>query len=406
MLCRLLDAIGSALFRIIRRSGLARGKQAPRGAAPRRILVIQLDHLGDAVISLPMLSRLRERFPMAAIDALCGVWNRELFAATGLVERVHVLRFNRFARDWRRVALFWPLALLLTALKLRKRYDLAIDVRGEFPLAWFMWILAARRRIGWVCGGGGFLLTDSVPYLPGRPEHLSRLALLQAIGIDAGLHDGEGRLPPGAEARAAVRQRLDGLPRRHGPLIVVHVAAGTPAKNWPVASWQRLIGRLTRHHQAIVVLVGAAGDTPRARQVKSGLSRQRVHDWVGQLSLCELVALLEQADLFIGADSGPAHLAAAAGTSTLVLFSGTNRIEQWRPRGTKVVVLSRAVTCAPCARKRCPLADHPCMTGISVEAVSRAAARLLDGDGGRTWQANALASRSQTVPQAALVERP
>src|SRR5205814_6167405 len=65
--------------------------------------------------------------------------------------------------------------------------------------------------------------------------------------------------------------------------------------------------------------------------------------------------------VFVGADSGPAHLAAAAGANVLVLFSGTNDPRQWRPWGDRVRVLQHSVSCAPCNLRRCPLADHPCL---------------------------------------------
>jgi heptosyltransferase-2 len=87
------------------------------------------------------------------------------------------------------------------------------------------------------------------------------------------------------------------------------------------------------------------------------------------------VAVLERADLFLGADSGPAHLAAAAGTPSVVLFSGTNRSGQWRPWSRNTLVLRKNVPCQPCHRKICPLADHPCLTGLDPDRVARVARR-------------------------------
>jgi ADP-heptose:LPS heptosyltransferase len=79
--------------------------------------------------------------------------------------------------------------------------------------------------------------------------------------------------------------------------------------------------------------------------------------------------LIAEAELFIGADSGPAHLAAAVGTPAIVLFSGTNRVEQWRPWGARVAVLRHEVACSPCHRQTCPWADHPCMTRLAPNEV-------------------------------------
>jgi heptosyltransferase-2 len=103
-------------------------------------------------------------------------------------------------------------------------------------------------------------------------------------------------------------------------------------------------------------------------------------DLVGELSTAELVAVIEQADLFVGADSGPAHIAGAVGTPTVVLFSGTNRARQWRPAGRDVRVLKHPTECSPCHRHECPLADHPCMRGISAQQVIEVVEEFLAGD--------------------------
>ena len=126
---------------------------------PRRILLIQLDHLGDAILTTAMLPPLRRRYPRATIEVLASPWNRDVFENAPEVDRVHISRTNRFARHGR---LGWPLAAVWDGLWLRRRrYDLAIDVRGEFPLALILWLSGARYRLGWNCGGGGFLLSGS-----------------------------------------------------------------------------------------------------------------------------------------------------------------------------------------------------------------------------------------------------
>ena len=87
---------------------------------------------------------------------------------------------NRFVRP----RCFGVAAMLWCGWQLRRRkIDLAIDVRGDFPIALLIWLSGARRRLGWDCGGGCFLLTDSPAYLAGRPEVESRRALLAALGI-------------------------------------------------------------------------------------------------------------------------------------------------------------------------------------------------------------------------------
>jgi heptosyltransferase-2 len=383
----LVDLLGGALWRAAR---LVRRWFSYRGGAeavnlasfqPERILLVQLDHLGDGLITTAMLPLLRRRWPMARIEVLASSSNRAVFESLSEVDRVHVAPVNRFARRWW-LRLAWLPALVAWGLRLRRLgVDLAIDARGEFPLALLCWLSGARVRVGWNCGGGGFLLTHSARYVPDRPEIASRLALLAELGIrPAAGESWYRRFRPSPEARQRIAARRSEI--QSGPLVVVHVGAGTPAKQWPPEKWRAVIAGLRGRCGARVVLVGGAAERSIAAAIRDGWSSLAV-DWTGQLDLEELAALIEQADLFLGADSGPAHLAAAVGTPVVVLFSGTNQPEQWQPRGSRVVVVRQAVACSPCHRRACALSEHPCMTALDPTAVLTAAAWMLEGRCGR-----------------------
>ena len=255
----------------------------PPSSDPRSILLVQLDHLGDAVITTGMLQALRKHYPQAAIEVLCSPWTQELFAACPEVNQVYVSKVNRFSRQDRRG---WVWDILRWGWRLRRRrYDLAIDVRGEFPLALLIWLTGARRRLGWNCGGGGFLLTDSPAYVPGRPETESRQALLNLLGVAPPEPLGAWRpaFDPGEESRQWIDRELARLDRQsnqvlarvalpqahlpalvrstavgHRPLIVLHIGSGMDAKRWPVQHWRELLGRLIVEHDARVILVGTA----------------------------------------------------------------------------------------------------------------------------------------------------
>lgn len=381
LVCTVIDAIGWSVVYVARglRAALRLlgwDQPAPVARIPRSILIVQLDHLGDAIISLPMLRALRRAYPRARIDVLCGEWNAELFAACGHVDHVYSSRMNRFARSVRRLA--WIASVLWWGWRLREvKYDVAIDVRGELPLALLMWLSGARRRVGWAAGGGGFLLTDSPRWVPRRAEHLSRRALLAILGIHDANATGwsEPAFVPSQTAREQIDTELSRVVNAQ-PLIVFHVAAGTPAKEWPRQRWAQLAERAAVEFSAKIVLVGAAADRDIAMHVTACVPPDSVVDRTGAYGITQLAALLERAGVFVGADSGPAHLSAAVGTPTVVLFSGTNRHEQWQPRGRHVMVVRHAVDCSPCHRTRCPLADHPCLSRLSVDDVLAAMREL------------------------------
>lgn len=388
VLFTLVDFLGTVAFRGLRAiqwaiNRIARGAHAfPQAASeeePRVILLVQLDHLGDAVISTVMLHALRRRYPEATIEVLVGEWNQMLFEAIPEINRVHVSRINRFTRGRR---FGWLLATLWWGWKLRRRkVDLAIDVRGEFPLAVLLWLSGAKRRVGWACGGGGFLLTDSSCYEANRPEVASRLALLAQLGIQPPAGEvWQPQFHPTEQARRQASQWWEYVQARTastGPRIVVHVGAGTMAKRWPAEHWRELIGWLVVRFPAQVVLVGSKTDRIIARHILGPRPRDGVADWTGQLNLVELAAVVEQADLFVGSDSGPAHLAAAVGTPVVALFSGTNEPHQWQPAGRHVQVVRQQVSCSPCHREQCPLDGHPCMTALRPERVAEVVEHMM-----------------------------
>ncbi len=370
LLFAVIDSIGWWL-----RRRFSPSQAKPRAAAMppgdvRRILLVQLDHLGDAIITTAMLPPLRRAFPTASIEVLASARNSALFSACEEIDRVHVARLNRFTS---RLPGIWLPAMLVWAWRLRRRtYDLGIDVRGEFPHALLLWLAAVRHRVGWNAGGGGFLLTDSPEFVPQRPETESRAALLETLGLQP-----DAPIVPQLTARPDDRlwpQLVDAKRRRR---IVLHIGAGTPAKRWPVTHWRELLGRLILNGEFQIALVGGTGDQQRAAEILGDQPWPHVVNATGKLELARTAALLTGADLFIGADSGPAHLAAALDTPVVVLFSGTNHAAQWQPRSDRVAVVRHDVACSPCHLRNCLWAEHPCMTRIAPTEVLAAAMTML-----------------------------
>jgi heptosyltransferase-2 len=412
LLVHALDLAGTVLMTIVRRLRPIRPVDSPK-----RILVVQLDHLGDAVLSTPLLAELRTAYPEAVIDVLASPSNREVFEADPNVDRVQVAErtwFERRPDRWDLLSAVWRLGLSLRG----RGYDLGIDVRGDVLTVLVLTLAGVPRRVGWSMGGGAFLLTDVAAWIPGRHEVRSRLALLTRLGITPDL-SARVDVHVSDEDRIAVARRLaEAWPRRgsrrieahariarHGrlgeereprpssksiesirdaadwlhadrfsalsPLLAVHLGAGMAAKRWPPRSWKTLIGRFLNAGWRVVV-VGGHEDLPLSTVLEP---HDQLRDWTGTLTVTETTALLERADLFIGADSGPAHLAASAGTLSVVLFSGTNQPRQWRPWSRHSLILRHRVRCHPCHQKVCPLLDHPCMSGLSPDRVYKSALR-------------------------------
>jgi ADP-heptose:LPS heptosyltransferase len=413
VLVHAFDFLGRLVMAIVRRFTRVR-----KGDLPRRILLVQLDHLGDAVLSTPLIAELRAAYPQATIDVVASPSNHEVFEADPHVNRVQVAErtwFERRPERWGLVTAVWKLGRSLR----EHRYDLGIDVRGDVLSVLVLALARVPRRVGWSMGGGAFLLTDVAAWIPGRHEVRSRLALLRSLGItpdertrvEVNVRDLDRitiarrlaeawprRAPRRIEAyaRAALRERgfegrsarvssspvpeaiVGGADWLHAdrfssrpPLLAVHLGAGNAAKRWPARAWKVLVERFLSSGWRVVV-VGGIDDVPLSSVLEP---HDRLRDWTGSMTVAQTTAFLERADLFIGADSGPAHLAASAGTLSVILFSGTNQARQWRPWSRHSLVLRHRVPCHPCHQKVCPLAGHPCMAGLHPDRVYRGAMR-------------------------------
>jgi lipopolysaccharide heptosyltransferase II len=357
LLARLFDAAGALLFFWTRRGRKSEGF--------RRILVIRLDQLGDAVLALPAVSALKKCFPAAEIDFFSGPWARELAEYHPDINRVFVFEHSYFSA---RVPFFSTLTEWLGfILRFRRnRYDLAVDFRGDVRTNLLMFFSGAGRRVGRGITGGGFLLTDLVPETPSRHQIERNLDCVRILGCEVEAPPLELYYPPAT--LGILRQREpEFFAAAVRPWIVVHIGSGYPSKRWPAANFFRLIDQILASWPGSVILVGQESERRLAEPFlrKSG----RIFNLIGRTTITELCAILDSADVYVGNDSGPTHMAALLGKKVIVLFSGTNEAEYWRPLGKAVTVVRRPVPCSPCHERDCPLPRHDCMENITVEEV-------------------------------------
>jgi ADP-heptose:LPS heptosyltransferase len=155
--------------------------------------------------------------------------------------------------------------------------------------------------------------------------------------------------------------------------VAVHIGAATPSKRWSEDSFASLLHELHASTEAEMLLLGGSEDMPVAHEILDDV-KCPVVNLVGRLSLRELAAVLKECRLFIGGDSGPAHLAAACGVPVVSLFSAANDPAVWKPWGPRVTILTRRPDCSPCGSHLCRRTDgYFCMDEIGVEKVMDAA---------------------------------
>jgi exopolysaccharide biosynthesis WecB/TagA/CpsF family protein len=355
--------------------------------APRRILAVQLADIGDMTLTLPALGSLRASFPRAHLTVLTTP------GAAAVVPPLCADRIMTMQRAPRSLAGLWGWLRLLAAL-VGGRFDTVFVFHhlstGAGSLKYALIAAAAgvlaghSRRYG-LENGRGFFLTDRLSDDGFGAQHQAEYwrALVALAGAVQ---------PPPADARPhttpADRAWAAALAPSAGIRLVVHAGSGgySRARRWDPAAFAETIGLLTRENPALqVVLVGGPGDDgPAVRELLAAASPPiAVLDLIGKTTLGQLSALLATADVFLGADSGVMHLAAAAGARVAALF-GPSNAAAWRPYTPegRAIVLRSGVECSPCsyvetgvgARDGC--AARTCMRLITPQMAASAVSAL------------------------------
>jgi heptosyltransferase-1 len=172
-------------------------------------------------------------------------------------------------------------------------------------------------------------------------------------------------------ARPEEKKRIDAYWRENDlagkKAVVLHIGAGNAFRDWGADNLAALSDLLAGRSGVKVILVGSAGDKPREKEIL-GTIRRPVLSLVAELNLIELRELLGQAALFVGPDSGPMHIAAAAGTPIVALF-GPTLPENFGPWQAEATLIARDLDCRPCRQRRCITDDFRCLRSIRPEEV-------------------------------------
>jgi ADP-heptose:LPS heptosyltransferase len=308
------------------------------------VLFITATRIGDAVLSTGLLGWLIERHPDARITIACGPLAAPLFTEVPGLRRILVVRKRPANLHWPRL---WRDCL-------GQRWNLVVDLRRS-ALAWLL--RADERRL---------------PPRSDATTHRVRL-LGRTLGLDP---PPAPRLWTAPRHEAAAAGLLPAGPR----VLALAPTANWPAKTWPTERFAELARRLTAPGAplagAAVMVAGGPGEEPSARPVLEAVPADRRIDLLGQ-DLLTAGAALRRAALFVGNDSGPMHLAAAAGAPTLGLF-GPTRDAHYAPWGPRSAVLrtTESVEQLTGAADFDPGAPRSLMGSLTVEAVEQAALAL------------------------------
>lgn len=337
-----------------------------------RILVIRYRFIGDTILTVPFLRNLRAACPDATIDVLVGPQSGSVLANCPYVDELitfDTTRFHKYDSGAGSKKSFFHYASLLR----KRRYDTVFVLKRSLSSAALAFLTGADRRIGYATAGRGFLLTRAVNWNKHVHEVDSLLSVLEAAEIE--VNDRSLEAFPTNEERTRIESMVPDLATDR-PRLLIHAAAAHPDKMYPLQSWSVVLRTLVEQHGYLPFFTGAERDYELYFSL-AGMAGVDGVNLAGKLTLRESMALYERMSLAVCVDSGPAHLAAAAGVPTVSIFGPTDP-ERWKPYGEMHrAVFDRSISCSACAQKK-ELTEHHCLLKLAPVLVLRAVDELIE----------------------------
>ncbi len=344
----------------------------------RRLLCVRLDSIGDVLMTTPAIRAFRDTLgcKVTLLTSAAGA------ATVPFIPEVDdVIEFGApWMKAGGRCATAPGAATADFAMIERLREDrfdgaviFTVYSQNPLPAAYLCTLAGIPLRLAHCRENPYRLLSDWVPDL--EPQELLRheverqLDLAAAVGCSTANRLLSFAVP--AASRAKVGREIGAVKR---PLVVVHPGASAASRRYPPESYARAIDLLIEETGCEAMLTGDAWEEELVRTVRDAM-RRPTRSLVGRLGLGELGALIDEADLLVSNNTGPAHVAAALGTPVVDLYALTN--PQHTPWQVPSRVLNHDVPCRNCYKSVCPAGHHDCLRRVPPELVAAAARELL-----------------------------
>ena len=340
----------------------------------KNILVRGTNWIGDAVMTIPAVTAIRNTFPEATISVLAKPWVAEVYRLCPAVNEIIL-----FHDPGSHSGIQGKIRL---AGELRtKRFDAAILLQNAIEAAVISFLAGIPIRAGYNSDARGFLLTHSVQRTKTIKEvHQINYYMEMVKSLGCRLAEKSVCLQPDRDFASVSGDIF----RQHGikggikgDRLLIGMAPGAtygPAKKWFPERFAAVADRLIDEFSAQVVLLGSGEDRKSAEQVEQK-SRHPLFNLSGHTNLKEAIAVMARCNLFISNDSGLMHVAGALDVPLVAIFGSTNPATT-SPVGNKSIVVRKNVPCSPCLKEVCPT-DFRCMDMVSIDDVYEKARDLL-----------------------------
>jgi ADP-heptose:LPS heptosyltransferase len=313
----------------------------------KRTLVVNMNYLGDALMTTPTLALLHGSFG-TPVDIIAG-------GATGYAA-MEVLRGNPDigAMIARPDGGAYSRCVQLFQTVLRGSYEIVVILPSIPAYRWAAALAGAKQ----------------VVYVPPCPDgaHMAD-HMLQCVAARIGLEPGPLKLtlPVTPAARENAARLLKDAGAR-APLVGLNVGATRPQKRWPTESFQDLLRSLNARGFDIALL-GSPSDKAIAGQIMTGIESPSIVDLTGRTSIADLAAVIERCRAIVTADTGAMHIAAALETPVVALFGSTDPAKTGPVGPGRSHVIYKQLSCAPCNSHPTCNGAFTCMSSIVPDEV-------------------------------------
>ena len=336
----------------------------PKDFAPKRILVVKLDHLGDVILATPVFSNLRQAYPNVELHALTGTWSRVVLERHPDVSTIFDYNSPAFSRIGQSTSL--KQAFQLNRELRRQKYDLIVELRGDWRTVWFALLRLAPHRLN----RAALQIENKLRLarFSGTHETTRNLDLLRQAGIPTSIQNATFSVTTEDKKWASDFLTTYKIDKQY-PLIAIHPGSPIPLKRWCPERYAELADWLIARKGTQVLFVGVQDEVPIITEIQQLMQRESINI-AGKTTLTQLASILHTCNVFIGNDSGPMHLAAAVGTPTIGLY-GPGDPTRFAPMGTQCQTIRRKLDCPPCSGTTCRFGKEGCMSEIQVTDVIR-----------------------------------
>jgi len=335
---------------------------------PKKVLIRAPNHLGDCIMALPMISETREAHPGSTVTVLAPAPLAGLYTGNPAIDGILEIPSEHVHG-------------LIGVFKIKDilaphNFDVGYILPPSFGAASGFKLAGVKHRIGYVADGRRLLLSKPLPLpTPLNATHRSEIyfnLLRRGSGVDLDF------VPPKLFVSDQENEKAGQLLERYGLAVrqdfaALSVRAVAESRRWGLANYIELVKLMVSRHGLKIVLIGSSDDHRDGEEVVASAGTGEVINLAGKTDLRQSAAVLMRASVFVGNDSGPAHLAAAVGCDLVVLSGADDPRETSPVSDRKRLVYLQELDCISCVKNTCPLKndDHMrCMRQISVDMVA------------------------------------